>query len=89
VGADGLLIVSSGLLIFSRREAKAAYDRAWVMFVLGAAVGLVSGLVGVGGGTPILAVLLLLGFDTKKPLTPSALLYLFNAGWVLYLSQLC
>jgi len=60
------LIVSSGLLIFSRREAKAAYDRAWVMFVLGAAVGLVSGLVGVGGGTPILAVLLLLGFDTKK-----------------------
>ena len=60
------LIVSSELLIFSRREDKAAYDRALVMLVLGGAFGLVSGLVGVGGGTPVPAVLLVLGFDTKK-----------------------
>ncbi|MDZ7680886.1 MAG: sulfite exporter TauE/SafE family protein [Fodinibius sp.] len=60
------LLVSAGLLIFTRREARVAYDRIWIMLVLGAAVGLVSGLIGVGGGTPILAALTLLGFDAKK-----------------------
>lgn len=60
------LLVSAGLLIFNRREAKVAYDKLWVMVLLGASVGLVSGLIGVGGGTPILAVLTLLGFDAKK-----------------------
>ncbi|MDZ7736888.1 MAG: sulfite exporter TauE/SafE family protein [Gammaproteobacteria bacterium] len=60
------LMVSAGLLIFTQREARVAYDRIWIMLVLGAAVGLVSGLIGVGGGTPILAALTLLGFDAKK-----------------------
>lgn len=60
------LLVSAGLLIFTRREARVAYDRIWIMLVLGAAVGLVSGLIGVGGGMPILAALTLLGFDGKK-----------------------
>ncbi|MGS2744141.1 sulfite exporter TauE/SafE family protein [Halomonas sp. LS-001] len=82
------LMVSSGLLIFSRREAKAAYDRAWVMLVLGGAVGLVSGLVGVGGGTPILAVLLLLGFDTKKAAYAVSFVIPFSTlgGFFTYLS---
>ncbi len=60
------MLISAGLLLFSKREAKVAYDRAWVMIVLGGGVGLVSGLIGVGGGAPILAVLVLLGFDAKK-----------------------
>lgn len=60
------LVVSAGLFLFTKREAKVAYDRTWVMLLLGAGVGIVSGLIGVGGGTPILAVLALLGFDPKK-----------------------
>ena len=82
------LITSSGLLIFSRREAKAAYARAWIMLILGGVVGLVSGLVGVGGGTPILAVLLLLGFDTKKAAYAVSFVIPFSTigGFFTYLS---
>ena len=82
------LIVSAGLMLFSRREAKVAYDRAWVMLVLGGAVGLVSGLIGVGGGTPILAVLLLLGFDPKKAAYAVSFVIPFSTlgGFLTYLS---
>lgn len=62
----GFMIVSAALLLFFKRQPKAAYDRVWVLIALGVGVGWVSGLIGVGGGSPILAVLVLLGFDAKK-----------------------
>jgi len=62
----GFMIVSAGLLLFFKRQPKLAYDRVWVLIVLGTGVGWLSGLIGVGGGSPILAVLVLLGFDAKK-----------------------
>lgn len=82
------LIVSAGLLIFRKREAKVAYDRTWVMLLLGASVGVVSGLIGVGGGTPILAVLTLLGFDPKKAAYAVSFVIPFStlAGFFTYLS---
>ncbi|MGE0072871.1 MAG: sulfite exporter TauE/SafE family protein [Thiomonas sp.] len=60
------MIVSALLLVFSKRQPRATYDRAWVLLALGAGVGFLSGLIGVGGGSPVLAVLVLLGFDAKK-----------------------
>ncbi|APZ44007.1 sulfite exporter TauE/SafE family protein [Acidihalobacter ferrooxydans] len=82
------LLVSAGLLLFNKREAKVAYDRTWVMLLLGAAVGLVSGLIGVGGGTPILAVLTLLGFDPKKAAYAVSFVIPFStlSGFFTYLS---
>lgn len=82
------LVISAGLLIFNKREAKVAYDRTWVMLLLGAAVGVVSGLIGVGGGTPILAVLTLLGFDTKKSAYAVSFIIPFStlSGFFTYLS---
>lgn len=84
----GFLVVSAALLIFSRRQAKVVYDKAWVMLLLGALVGLVSGIIGVGGGTPILAVLTLLGFDPKKAAYAVSFVIPFStlSGFVTYLS---
>ena len=60
------MVLSAALMIFTKREAKLTFDRVWVMPLLGGVVGFVSGLIGVGGGTPMLAVLALLGYDAKK-----------------------
>lgn len=82
------LIVSAGLLIFRKPEAKVVYNRIWVMLLLGASVGIVSGLIGVGGGMPILAVLTLLGFDPKKVAYAVSFVIPFStlAGFFTYLS---
>ena len=82
------LVVSASLMLFSRREARVEYNRAWVMLLLGGAVGLVSGLIGVGGGAPILAVLLLLGFDSKKAAYAVSFVIPFSSlgGFFTYLS---
>ncbi len=60
------LIVSALLLIFSHRETKVVYDKAWVLYVIGGSVGIISGMIGVGGGSLIMPLLILLGFDAKK-----------------------
>ncbi len=60
------LLVSSFLLIFSNRETKVVYDKAWILYLIGAIVGLISGTIGVGGGSLIMPLLILLGFDAKK-----------------------
>jgi len=60
------LLVSATLLIFSNRETKVVYDRAWVLYLIGGSVGLISGMIGVGGGSLIMPLLILLGFDAKK-----------------------
>jgi len=60
------LIVSASLLISKRRETKVVYDKAWILYLIGGGVGLISGTIGVGGGALIMPLLILLGFDTKK-----------------------
>jgi len=60
------LLISATLLIFSNRETKVVYDKAWILYLIGGGVGLVSGTIGVGGGSLIMPMLILLGFDAKK-----------------------
>jgi len=60
------LITAAFLLLYTKRETKVVYDRAWVLFVIGFGVGIVSGMIGVGGGALIMPLLILLGFDAKK-----------------------
>ncbi len=60
------IIISAGLLIFNKREAKFSYQKAWVLYVVGGSVGLLSGMIGVGGGSLIMPILILLGYDAKK-----------------------
>ena len=60
------LLISVFLLLFSNREVKVVYEKAWVLYLTGGSVGLISGMIGVGGGSLIMPVLILLGFDAKK-----------------------
>jgi uncharacterized membrane protein YfcA len=58
-------ILLAVFLMFKKKEQKYTYTKKWVMVVLGLGVGYLSGLIGVGGGSLILPVLILLGFDAK------------------------
>jgi len=60
------LIVSALLLLFSNRQQKIVYDKTWILYVIGSVIGLISGTIGVGGGSLIMPLLILLGFDVKK-----------------------
>jgi len=60
------LLVSATLMLFYKREAKTSYTKTWVLYVIGTSVGMVSGMIGVGGGALIMPLLILLGFDAKK-----------------------
>jgi len=59
------ILVAVTLMLYKKREAKYKYTKMWVMVALGLSVGFLSGLIGVGGGSLILPVLILLGFDAK------------------------
>lgn len=82
------MVVSAALMVFSRREAKVAFRKPWVLPLLGGAVGYLSGLIGVGGGVPILAVLTLLGYDAKKAAYAVSFVIPFSTmgGFATYLS---
>ncbi|WP_456488666.1 sulfite exporter TauE/SafE family protein [Caminibacter pacificus] len=60
------LLFAGTMLLFGKKEQKFKYDKPWVMVVLGAIVGVISGLLGIGGGSLLMPLLILLGFDAKK-----------------------
>jgi uncharacterized membrane protein YfcA len=60
------IIIAVFLMFKKRKKALYHYTKKWVLVVLGLVVGFLSGLIGVGGGSLILPVLVLLGFDAKK-----------------------
>jgi len=60
------LLISATLMLFYKREAKTKYTKTWVLYVIGFSVGIISGMLGVGGGALIMPLLILLGFDAKK-----------------------
>ena len=60
------LIIAASLLLYTKRETKVVYDKAWILFLIGFVVGIISGMIGVGGGALIMPLLILLGFDAKK-----------------------
>jgi len=60
------LLVSATLMIFNKKEAKVTYTKSWILYLIGSIVGLLSGMLGIGGGSLIMPLLILLGFDAKK-----------------------
>jgi len=60
------LIFSATMMLFSKKEAKFKYEKKWILYSLGAVVGYISGLLGIGGGALVLPLMILLGFDAKK-----------------------
>ncbi len=60
------LILSASLLLIQKKKAQVNYTQTWILYIIGASVGLVSGLLGVGGGSLIIPLLIFLGFEPKK-----------------------
>ncbi len=60
------LLISGTLLIRPQKQQRLEYTRTWVLYLIGGSVGIVSGLLGVGGGALIIPLLVLLGFEPKK-----------------------
>ena len=60
------LLISASLLLIQKKQAQVNYTRTWILYIIGAGVGLVSGLLGVGGGSLIIPLLIFLGFEPKK-----------------------
>jgi uncharacterized membrane protein YfcA len=60
------LLFAGSMLLFGKREKKFDLTERWILPLLGSGVGLISGLLGVGGGSLLMPILILLGFDPKK-----------------------
>ena len=62
----GFLFFSASMMLFGKKEAKTTYTKKWILYLIGSVVGVFSGMVGVGGGSLILPLLIMLGYDAKK-----------------------
>jgi len=62
----GFLITAAALLLIPRRPTLVQSDSVWPLLAIGAGVGAISGMLGVGGGTLLMPALILLGHDAKK-----------------------
>lgn len=60
------LLTSGTMLLLQKREAKFHLSGAPWLFLIGGSVGLLSGLLGVGGGALMIPLLILLGYDVKQ-----------------------
>ena len=60
------LVFSATMMMFSKKEAKFKYEKKWILYLIGAIVGFISGLLGIGGGALVMPLMILLGFDAKK-----------------------
>ncbi len=65
-GFLSFLIISASFMLFARKEAKFKYEQKWILYVVGAVIGYISGLLGIGGGALVMPIMILLGFDAKK-----------------------
>jgi uncharacterized membrane protein YfcA len=62
----GFLFFAGSMILFGKKEAKFKFTKTWIMIIIGMFVGILSGLLGIGGGSLLLPILILLGFDAKK-----------------------
>jgi len=73
------LVFSASMMLFFKKRARVHMTRSWVLACLGAGVGTLAGLLGVGGGNLLLPILILLGFDPKKAAVTVSFVIPFSA----------
>jgi len=61
-----LLFYSSSMMMFGKKEPLVHARGKKILFIIGAIVGFIAGLLGVGGGNILIPLLILLGFEPKK-----------------------
>jgi len=60
------LFFAGSMILFGKKEKKFSFTKPFIMVILGSIVGVISGLLGVGGGSLLMPILIMLGFDAKK-----------------------
>jgi len=60
------LLIAAVLLLIPHRPTLVQNDAIWPLLAIGAGVGVISGMLGVGGGSLMMPALILLGHDAKK-----------------------
>jgi len=61
-----LLFYSATMMLFGKKKSLVRYTAGWVLFAVGAIVGFLAGILGVGGGNILIPFLTFLGFEPKK-----------------------
>ena len=82
------LLFSASMMLFAKKEAKFHYRQKWILYIIGAIVGFISGILGIGGGSLVFPIMILLGFDAKKIAVAVSFLVPFStfSGFLTYLS---
>jgi len=61
-----LLFYSASMMMFGKKKTLIKAKGKLILFVIGASIGFLAGLLGVGGGNILIPLLILFGFDPKK-----------------------
>jgi len=82
------LFFAGSMILFGKKEQKFNFTSPFIMPVLGGIVGIISGLLGIGGGSLLLPILIMLGFDTKKVAVAMSFVIPFSTftAFITYLS---
>lgn len=73
----GLLLSIIRLVMNSAEKPLSPRPKWYVLFVIGAAIGLVSGMIGMGGGILLSPILLLMGWSTQKQTAAISAIFIF------------
>jgi uncharacterized membrane protein YfcA len=65
-GFVAFLIFSATMMLIPKRKSFDFSSKRWILYLVGGVVGFVSGILGIGGGSLVMPLMILLGFDAKK-----------------------
>jgi len=74
-----LLFYSATMMLFGKKKRLFSTTKRRTLFLVGATMGFLAGLLGVGGGNLLIPILILLGFDAKKVATTVSFVVPFAA----------
>jgi len=65
-GFVAFLIFSATMMLIPKKSSTNLKDKKWILYIVGSIVGFISGILGIGGGSLVMPLMILLGFDPKK-----------------------
>jgi uncharacterized membrane protein YfcA len=61
-----LFLFFSATMMLVNKKRSIHYEKKWILYLVGALVGFISGLLGIGGGALVMPLMIMLGYDAKK-----------------------